>query len=188
MNYESNIYATYQRATDADIATGLAWYPTAFEIATRIAKTIEIGAGVIAAFSPQIAWRLNVELAAECIRKRKFRGHYSANNRKARRIFEGADPRKVLGGNKTKAFYECILSAGETDAVCIDRHAIAVCLGRDATELERHKLSKESGKQKRKYESFVSAYRTVSKRVGLSPSALQAIVWVTWRREKGITD
>jgi hypothetical protein len=182
-SYEQNIRMVYGRATDSDIIAGRAWYTLAHRTAGNLTpKDLHIAAGIIAAFSPQMAWKKNVELAATCIRRNRFTGHYGANNRKARRIANGIEPLKVLGGEKTRAFYQCIESAGNCDAVCVDRHAIAVCLGRNAEESERKNV------QRKKYAAYANAYRNVASEIGILPSELQAVCWVCWRREEGITD
>lgn len=182
-DYEGNIRDCYQRATDADLVAGRAWYTLAYRTALNLTPhDVRIGAGVIAAFSPQMSWKKNVELAATCLRTGKFVGHYGANNRKAEKIAKGADPLSVLGGDKVRAFYECIVNAGQTDAICIDRHAIAIALGRNATDKERQ------GLKGKRYKTYADAYRNVAAKVGLLPSELQAVTWVTWRREKGIVD
>lgn len=181
--YQENIYACYQRATDADIASGATWYSRACDIAAEIGSgRVSMAAGVIAAFSPQMSWKKNVEMAATCIRTNRFTGHYGANNRKARKIYKGQEPLSVLGGQKTRAFYLGIVTRGATDAVCIDRHAGAIALGRELTEKERKSIN---GKR---YERYAAAYVAVAKRVGLRATELQAVTWVTWRREKGIVD
>lgn len=184
-DYRGNIRVVYNRATDADMVAGRAWYTLAYRTAQNIVGKDgdhKVGAGIIAAFSPQMAWKKNIELAAKCLRTNRFTGHYGANNRKARKIANGIDPLKVLGGDKTLAFYECIATAGQTDAVCIDRHAASVCLGRNVTDQERHNI------RRKHYAAYANAYKDVAREVGLLASEVQAITWVTWRREKGIID
>lgn len=180
-----NILAVYSRATDADIIAGRLWYRSAREIAQRmIPDDYCKAAGIIAAFSPQMSWKENISLAAECIRRKRFRGHTGDNVRKAKRIWRGEDPAAVLGGHKVRAFYQCIITGGETQEVCIDRHALAISLGRVATDDE---LRKFFGRITWKRE-LVKAYQTAAEHAGILPSELQAITWVAWRREKGITD
>jgi hypothetical protein len=186
--FEENIRAIYYTATDADIATGRTWYGAALEIAERIANgNAVIGSGVIAALSPNMGWKPNLELAARCLRTRRFTGHYGACTRKAKRIAKGEHPSNVLNGWKTRAFFQCIVTGGKCSDVCIDRHAIAICHGREATDAER-RAPRPTKRGHMVYEKYAESYRTVAAEVGLLPSELQAITWVAWRRNKGIVD
>lgn len=182
--YERNISTVYARSTDADITAGRAWYQNAHDTARTIAGNVETGAGILAAFSPMMEWKRNVELATSAIERNRFTGHiFSANNRKARKIWDGAHPLDVLGGQKVRAFYSNILHAGRTDDVCVDRHAWDVALGKVQTDEERDK----NRLPPKRYRTVAQAYRNVARKNGLTGSEMQAIVWVTWRREKGIT-
>jgi len=193
--YKTNILAVYNRASDTDLVTGLNWYREAYHIAYGMesnsvalnAGNGTVGAGVIAALSPLLPWKRNLELAAQALREGKASGTFQANCDKADKIIAGADPMKVLWhksdrARKTVAFYESIIAGGITYSVCIDRHAGAICEGRDLTEAERKSL------RDGRYRDMETAYQLAAKQVGLYPAQLQAITWVTHRREKGITD
>lgn len=183
-NYESNIRAAYELASDSDVLTGRLWYRSAREIAEQIGNgDYEKGAGILAALSPQKPWKESVRLAKRGATNGVFTGHYGANCEKAGRIWSGDAPLDVLGGRKVRAFYRNIV--GELNAdVCVDRHALAIALGRDATEQELHRVCNSN----KFYDELAAAYKAVAHRVGLEPSELQAITWVCWRRLKGITD
>jgi hypothetical protein len=187
--YVSNILSVYARSNSEEKRDGRLWYPHANEIARDIAKgNIQIGAGVISALSPNKSWDENVKLATRVLKTHNFSsGTYGANLRKAKRISLGENPLLVLGGQKTIAFYVSILTSGEdTHYVTIDRHAISICLGRIATDKEREEL-RNTPKGRRIYQEYAEAYRVANKEVPsdyLMPSELQAITWLTWRREK----
>lgn len=176
-----NILKVYSRATDADMAVGLAWYYTAHNMALSFGLGPDRGAGVIAAFSPMVSWKRNLELAAAAARDEWLPGMKNPQS-KARAILAGALPSNVLKGPKVRAFYRSIQMAGNTDDVVIDRHALSVALGRNATEKERSALD---GKV---YEQYSRAYRSAALKTGIRVSDLQAITWIVWRREKGIVD
>lgn len=182
MNFEENIIQVFRNCTEGDIHDGLNWYPRANLIARQIAENNAIvGAGVIAALSPNLNWDINVSLAREILKTKIYTGHYRNTLEKAKRIINGENPLTVLHGWKTVNFYDCILNSGNTNSVCIDRHAIAICLGRPATDRERRELrATNSGLQK--YNRYADAYRSVSLELNIKPSQLQAITWVSWRR------
>lgn len=184
MTYVENILSVYRKASDADCITGRLWYRSARELAAQVGKgDVDKGAGIIAALSPMVTWKESVRLASNGVRTGKFTGHFGANCRKALRIFHGELPVNVLGGCKVRAFYFCIASGGECDHVCVDRHAAVIASGRELSDAER-----KSTLRGRRYDEFATAYREAASYVGLKPSELQAITWVTWRRLKGITD
>jgi hypothetical protein len=89
----------------------------------------------------------------------------------------------VLGGNKVRAFYKCIVSAGECDVPVIDRHSIAVALNSFPSDKERSLYARG-----RWYDTFAKAYVEVANKLQIPVSALQAITWVHWRKQKGMED
>lgn len=186
-DYSANILRVFYRATTADRYEGLLWYARARTLAGKLDHgRYRIGAGVLSALSPNQSWEINIRLARNAFMG-ELQGTYGANLDKARRILAGETPLSVLGGNKTKDFYRCIVSAGRTNAVCIDRHAIAICLGREATHTEQ-RIESETGKRRIAYVGYADAYRSLAPTLSLWPSQLQAITWVTWRRLKGISE
>jgi hypothetical protein len=100
-----------------------------------------------------------------------------ANVVKALAIKNGADPLTVLVGNKVRAFYASIIAKGETDAVCVDRHAMAIVAGRKLTDREQGGIINVGV-----YDAVALAYVDAAAALGLAPAVLQAITWVTWRR------
>ena len=181
-----NVLAVYDRATEDDRIAGLQWYARAMNIACAIADgDLAKGAGVIAVLSPRVDWAHNIALAQDCF-EGKFAGHYTACLNKAARIIAGEPAREVVAGkwrraNKTTAFFDCIVSSGQTEAVCVDRHALAVLFGRiPSDDVYRQLFSNVGGR----YERAARMYRKAAAQVGLYPAQLQAICWCCWRREK----
>jgi hypothetical protein len=181
-----NILSIWDQAQLFDKANGFNWYPSAYQTAERIALegkvSTEQAAGIIAALSPQMEWNKNVELAETSIKRKRFGGHYTSSVNKAKAIFRGVRPESVLkspdGHDKTFHFYQCIVSKGEMDSVCLDRHALAIALGRETTKEERHAL------RRKVYRDLAEIYRNLAGELGIKPSELQAVSWVTWKRLK----
>ena len=187
-----NIVNTFFSASDEDLAAGMEWYSVAHAHAVRIAGDdgAAIGAGVIAALSPQLGWTYNLELAERAFRDEKASGCVGANTNKANSImWHYADPLDILGGQKVRAFYLAILEPHHVTAVVIDRHAFDIAVGRVTDDVTRRVLARVGV-----YEIFADAYRAaahiISEAFGetVAPSAVQAVTWLAWRRNKGIVD
>ena len=194
----SNIAAVLDLATAQDYADGISWYRRARRTAGVIgrllgykgAKAYRQGAGIIAALSPSCEWDRNVSVAFAVVRNggewradddSKYQSR--ANIDKARAIMLGARPLDVLGGDKVRNFYACIIEPSNSYAVCIDRHAAAVAYGRTLSEREMSNAVAVLATVSR-YEAIADAYRAVAAARGLLPMDVQAITWVTWRRLK----
>ena len=88
--------------------------------------------------------------------------------------FEGSLGKKT---QKIRHFYHNILEPENCEYVTIDRHAIAIYMGREVTEQERAKIF-NSPKQ---YRLIADAYKNTAKKLNILPCELQAIVWYVWR-------
>lgn len=192
-----NVTRTYRNATDAHRAHGATWYADARRTAASMLPPGEIytarACAVVAALSPRLTWAGNVD-AARLACQLWLMGHdrdyfvanvptLKANALKAWRILEGEAPLDVLGGQKVRAFYACIVSAGEDpNAVCVDMHAHDIAVGRVTDDATRGTLSTLRG-----YGAIADAYRRaariLSREYGreISPCEVQAATWVAWR-------
>lgn len=184
----ARIVDVFNLATEAEIVAGLNWYNEAQELAAKISpKDPKMGAGVIAALSPMMPWDRNMMLAEQAFTDGKASGALFGNVAKANRIMAGENPLDVLGGDKVRNFYLAIAEPATSEAVCIDRHAFDIAVGRVTNNESRAVL-----KNKGVYESFAKAYvraaKVASKALGqaVTPSQMQAITWTTWRRLKGL--
>jgi hypothetical protein len=131
-----------------------------------------MGAGVIAALSANKSWSENTKIATRALGSGKATGHVKDALLKATRIMNGADPVDVLPmAAKTGNFYRCIIDPTDAHAVCVDRHAHDVAVGRAYGNTERG-LSTQ-----RRYDVIADAYRAAAVRVGILPQELQAITW-----------
>lgn len=181
--YIRNIISVYERATEDQRARGMAWYPTAHQLADFLSEgDVVRGAGVIAALSANKAWDINQRLAADALNGNAH-GHTGTNLAKVARIMAGEAPETVLPmGAKTGNFYRCIVDPTDAEAVCIDRHAHDVAVGRRYGDAERGLSSKG------RYAVLSLAYRNAAAKLGILPSELQAITWVVWTEEVAGTD
>ena len=175
----ANIIAIARRATPAEIESGVQWYQTAHNEASRIA-TLNEGAGVIAALSPRMPWDRNLAIAERAFVEGRASGALSANVAKANAILDGADPLDVLGGLKVRSFYANIIYPDGRDGT-IDRLGFDMVNGRSTSDRERSGLSRKGV-----YEMHADYYREAGVILGLTGAQVQAITWCTWRRIKGI--
>ena len=173
IDHAVHIMAVRKRATPDDIREGMSWYARAHDIA-REAETASVGAGILSALSPRIRWPRNVMLARQAFRAPLTGGALSGSVEKANRILAGELPLDVLGGLKTRAFYVNILDPENNETVTVDTHAIKIAgINRDAVGVKL-------------YNDIANGYRECAEYLGILPQQIQAITWITYRRERGI--
>ena len=187
-------------ASQADILSGLDWYQRAYNLAVRFIHTYDgltmgQAVGVIAALSPNNKWERNCINAEAMIKTWSIGGDYNVikvctfNPNKAKAIailsldMESVDTEaipNILNGQKVVAFYRSIM--GDKNAVCVDGHAYAIFIGENISTTKTPKISPKL------FETIQRAYQLVAKRsadlcgVELSPTQVQAVTWVTYRR------
>jgi hypothetical protein len=195
-----HISGMLQLASQADILEGLYWYKRASDLAVLFIQAYEgltmgQAVGVIAALSPNNKWERNCIDAEAMIKTWHIGGDYNAikvctfnpNKKKAIDILsldmESVDAEaipNILNGQKVVAFYRSIM--GDKNAVCVDGHAYAIFIG------ERIPTTKTPSITPKLFETIQRAYQLVAKRsvelcgVELSPTQVQAVTWVTYRR------
>lgn len=175
--YVRNILSVWHTASDQQVQQGRDWYPAAHETAAMLADgDVKVGAGLLAALSPQTAWWLNVELACDAYETGRASRHTGDSCGKANRIMAGIDPEDVLPmTRKTGQFYRCILDPSDPVAVCVDRHAYDIAVGIPLGDWNRG-LSAHG-----RYALLAHCYWEAAQRVGEIPSVVQAVAWVAWR-------
>jgi len=156
-------------ASMADVAHAAVWYDDARKVALEVARnantSLEVGASIVAAFSPRQTWKRNVINALAFSNGEHVAG-LSNNMTMARNAMSmGFDS---LKGQKTNAFARNI--AGDTNAVTIDIHMINAA-GLDASK----------GVNKSEYDLLADCVRVVAKEFGLAPSVMQALIWIRQR-------
>lgn len=170
-----NIIDEWDKATPDQLARGRAWYLTAHQLADMMSEgNVRAGAGVIAALSAQKSWPENTRLAQEAFANGEAAGHTRENLAKVAKILSGADPAEVLPmGAKTGNFYRSILDPDDAEAVCVDRHAHDIAVGKTYGSEERGLSAKG------RYAVIAHAYREAAMRLDELPSTVQAVTWVT---------
>jgi hypothetical protein len=176
-----NVLRAYAAASEDEILAGKLWYSEAHDVARELGGP-HIGAGILAALSPQCDWDTNVIMGREISAGRTPRYATGTNVAKARACDRGAPWRDVLGGPKVRAFATLIQDPDDSHAVVIDRHAFDAALGRITSDRDRALLLGRRGT----YERFARVYRAAARVLGLTPATVQATVWVAWRRAKGL--
>ena len=194
-----NIIACRRRAKPQDVAAGIAWYAEAYEECRLIAwqhnLPVYAVVGVVAALSPNNRWTTNITNARDLIdafvNDRDMDSvsvcTYSAMKRKAWDILVTAvrpgEMKAHLNGRKIVCFYENIM--GE-DTCTIDGHA------RNIAYNERVNLTdNKTNIGVKEYANLQEAYRQAAKRCTVNGRKfkayeLQAVTWVTWRKQHGI--
>jgi len=176
--HTNHILAAYMRASEDDRAFGIAWYPAARALAENLLpEDVSTAAGVLAAMSPMTSWPENVKRATVAIMGGKV-SHTGPNVDKVLRILSGEHPLDVLSGPKTRAFYLNIMGIDSDETVTVDRHAIDVACGNVLSDSDRAGAIRG----KAGYGKVAGMYREAASVIGITPCALQAVVWVYWRR------
>lgn len=187
------ILGVYQLANAGERHYGARWYPDAFKVAQTLGGEFNLNAytvaGVIAALSPRNKWERNIADAANIVRTYKAGGEIAAlkckvctfNNNKqkavqilAEDISDHQTLRLTLKGPKLTEFYNCI--TGSLPDVCIDGHAYSIWLGDRVALANVPKISTKLRAQ------IKADYIKAAAELGLTPSTVQAITWLTWRR------
>jgi hypothetical protein len=156
------------RATYGQIEQASKWYLDAERVAEEVARnldtTLEVGATVVSAFSPRERWSLNVVKAIKFSLGESVTA-LGNNIRMANAALTlGYD---ALKGQKTNAFARAI--AGDENAVVIDVWMLRA-LG----------IEKKSPTQLQ-YKEMAKAVTSVAVEYGMTPRAMQALIWIIVR-------
>jgi|TARA_R110002012_G_scaffold15734_3_gene62108 hypothetical protein len=165
------------------------WYREAHQFGVEVSSflksfknydvTVNQVLGIVSALSPLKEWEKNKEIAVDFILTGDC-GHMGANKRKARAILDcdGSDDKilEILSGPKTSRFYMNMMYPDGT-GVTVDRHAIAIAIGRTAT-------NKEQALTPKAYTFIEKCYIMTAETLGLDPLHLQSITWQAWKRIK----
>ena len=191
------IKAVYELATIVEQQDGITWYLAAESICHTLSDEynvpVFVAAGVVAALSPRNRWERNVQDAESLIAAYLAGGvdqaaatkvcTFGKNKQKAIAILSlscpsDADVKAILSGPKMIEFYQCILGQ---DDVCIDGHAYCIWAGGRTSLADVPSIGVKLRRE------IKDDYRRTAADLGLTPSALQAITWVAWRRIHGVT-
>lgn len=198
-----NIIDHWNRATPEDIQQGKNWYPDAHTVAKAIAGgDAAKGAGVLAAYSPQTLWPVNMFNAARALDQGKAIGGpgsgvmaTGAMAAAAQRMIDGEHHSKVLTGPKIQDFAHLIEHGGDQDPAqphaVIDRHAMSVAAG---GRLSKDDMEKAPTSTRHYYNHAVQAYKDaadqLSQQLGrpIAPHEVQATTWLVRQRENALED
>lgn len=175
--YMEHIQASWYAATDIQRSNGERWYWVANELARELGSgDTRMGAGLLAALSPNKSWDINQKLAREIVDTGIFRGHVSNALEKARAIMSGVDPALVLPmERKTGAFFMNIWRPDLPEWVTVDRHAIRVATW-DWSD-------GNPTVTRNQYAILVKSYVWSARDLGIHANVVQAGTW-EWARER----
>lgn len=181
----AHILDVYRALTPDQRSAGHAWYAAAHDRAAALGAqygcATPVVAAVIAALSPSVAWRQNLEQAAQVLQA-VARGRapaqvgvpaYPVCKERAFAIARTGDV-GLLSGPKTTAFFANIAYPHQAGPVTVDRHALRIWLGLD----ERGAVTCSQ----RTYYAAVSDYIAAAETVGVLPHQVQASTWLTLAR------
>ena len=165
----SHYLTLVMQATAGQIEQAATWYHEAQEVAEDVAEnlgaSLEVGASIVAAFSPRERWSSNIAKALAFSMGKPVAGLQN-NYRMAQSAIEnGFD---ALRGQKTNAFARAI--AGDANAIVIDVWMIRAA-GLDASK----------GVNKTQYNELSEAVRVVANEMGITPRTCQALIWIVKR-------
>ena len=168
MDYYAAYSGLVKNATFGQVEQASKWYVDAERIAEKVAEnlgtTLEVGATVVSAFSPRERWSVNVARAiafslgqeVTCLKNNLV----MANNALSLGF-------SALKGAKTNAFAKAI--AGDEQAVVIDVWMLrAVGIEKKTPTLNQ-------------YRELVDAVRKTAFDFGMTPRAMQALIWIVVR-------
>jgi hypothetical protein len=196
----------WERATRDEIERGTRWYRDAQRLALAIADgDAHLGAGMLALYSPQQGWTVNVLTAARVLSEGRGLGGpgsgiFASTSQKsaATRLLNGEPYEEVLTGPKVRSFAHLIEFGGDHDpdqpGAAIDRHALSVAHG-DALHSVHYESAPLSGFRRRDgsvscqhYDSVVNLYRQAAELITHDTSArvaahqVQAVTWLVRQR------
>ncbi|MFD9735703.1 hypothetical protein [Umezawaea sp. NPDC059074] len=201
-----NIVDHWDLANSGEVERGMRWYADARRVARTIANgDAQLGAGMLAVYSPQQGWAGNILNASRVLKAGKGiggpgSGIFASTSQKiaADRLLAGEPYDNILTGPKVRDFAHLIEHGGDHDAaaprVVIDRHALSVACGRALTDAEYGgaplggSRRKDGSITRRLYDHVVSFYvaaaRAISEANGENVAAhqVQAVTWLVRQR------
>lgn len=156
------------RATLGEVEAASVWYRDAEEVAEEVARnletSLEVGASIVAAFSPRERWSTNVAKAISFSLGTDPKGLTNNLTMARNSMTQGFD---ALKGLKTNAFARAI--AGDTNAVVIDVWMMrAASMETDSPNVGQYRMLSE-------------AVVTVAAEFGITPRTAQALIWIVQR-------
>ena len=170
--YAARFESLIMTATLAQMEQAAVWYRDAEEVAEEVARnldtTLEVGASIVAAFSPRERWSTNVAKAIAFSLGQTPKGLGNNLRMAQASMVAGFD---ALNGLKTNAFARAI--AGDTNAVVIDVWMMRAA-GMDT-----------DSPNKSQYALLSEAVTDIADRFGITPRTAQALIWIIVRGGAG---
>jgi hypothetical protein len=168
MDYFAAYSGIVKNATFGQVEQASKWYVDAEKVAHEVARNLdtylEVGASVVSAFSPRERWTTNVAKAVSFSLGNDVPGFKNnmvmANNALTLGF-------AALKGMKTNAFAKAI--AGDEQAVVID-----------VWMLRAVGIEKKTPNQSQ-YNELVEAVKKTAFEYGMTPRAMQALIWIVVR-------
>ncbi len=156
------------KSTLGQVEQASIWYRDAEEVAEEVARnlntSLEVGASVVAAFSPRERWSINVAKAIEYSLggvPKGLKNNVTMANNSVKHGFS------ALNGQKTNAFARAI--AGDQNAVVID------------VWMMKAAHANVDSPNKTTYNYLSQCVVDVAKEFGLTPRTAQALIWIVKR-------
>jgi len=178
----------YRAASRKERREAINWYRDANQLAQDIARahegvSVDTAARVIAVISPRLSWGSNVACAHAIVAHWEREQNWEdlkiqalpKNIEKAFLILDGRP--EFLRGPKVNAFYENIISSGQSGPPTIDNWMIRIATG--ARERIYHNTPTKAQR-----EAIESALREACKRYSrIALANFQAVIWVSFRAQ-----
>ena len=168
LTYVEAYRSLIMQATLGQVEEASVWYRDAEEVAEDVARnldtTLEIGATIVAAFSPRERWSTNVSKAIAFSMGQRPKGLQNNLTMADNAMTMGFD---ALRGAKTNAFARAI--AGDSDAIVID---VWMCKAANVSF---------DSPNKTQYREMSEAVATVASEFGITPRTAQALIWIVKR-------
>ena len=185
-NFDSmveNILQAFEKV-GAYNAVSLHWYAEKHNELVKTAGMLQIDAirfiAIVAVVSPNLRWDKNIVTACQIVSDMHMYGSangrymsYSANVKKAVRIYNGEKPESVLSGQKVTSFFHNLVNPYASGIVTIDRHAIHIAMYGISNDTPSGDLSVT----KKAYSLFVGAYVHAASILDILPQDLQSATW-----------
>ena len=166
--YADEFRSLIMQATLGQVEAASIWYLEAQEVAEDVAEllntSLEVGASIVASFSPRERWSSNVAKSYAFANGKPVTG---LSNNLAMAISSMTLGFDALKGLKTNAFARAI--AGDVDAVVID-----VWMMRAAN-------MQSDSPNKTQYKELSQAVCNVANEFGITPRTAQALIWIIKR-------
>ena len=135
------IVATFNRATPANLADGLTWYPDARRLVADVAQAsgmpVTTAAAVFAALSPRIQWARNVAAATAFLAgDARLPGVMATSWARAAKVSQAVDPLAALGARRAADYEKLLGRKGAYAAIAHAYRLAALRLGLNPCDVQ----------------------------------------------------